>query len=89
MKKAAAHPTTKSLSDKTGYGAGAIAMQFFDTTWRIAVPVLLFALIGIFIDKSLGTKPLCTLLGVIVGFIIVGLLIKRLLDAALNEEDNL
>lgn len=89
MKKAAAHPTTRSLSSKTGYGAGDIALQFLDTTWRIAVPVLIFALLGIFVDRSFGTKPLFTLLGVIVGFIVAGLLIKRLLDAVLKEEEHL
>ena len=89
MKKAAAHSTTKHGNSNASLAAGDIAMQFLDTTWRIAVPVVLFALVGIVADRSFGTKPWFTLLGVVIGFGVAGLLIKRLLDQVLNEDARL
>ena len=87
MKKAAAHPTTKSLVNGAGLSAGDIARQFLDTTWRIAIPVVLFALLGIFADRKLGSKPWLTLLGLVIGFVIAGWLVKRQLDVVLREEE--
>jgi F0F1-type ATP synthase assembly protein I len=86
MKKAAAHPTTKSLTSHDSFTAGAIAVQFLDTAWRIAVPVIMFAALGILADRSFGSKPWLTLLGMVVGFVFAGLLIKRQLDKVLKEE---
>ena len=54
-----------------------IGRELADTTWRIAVPVILFAGAGIYIDRTWGTKPWLTLAGTVVGFIIAGLLVKR------------
>lgn len=48
-----------------------------DTAWRMTVPVVLFAGLGIFIDRSLGSKPWVTLLGMVIGFIFAGILVKR------------
>lgn len=38
-----------------------------DTTWRMFVPTLLGLALGLWADSSFGTKPLWTLLGVVVG----------------------
>jgi F0F1-type ATP synthase assembly protein I len=54
-----------------------IGMELADTTWRIAVPVLLFAGIGIVADRVLGSKPWLTLLGMAIGFVCAGLLVRR------------
>lgn len=87
MKKAAAHTTTKSPSGHDGFTAGDIALQFLDTTWRIAVPVTIFASLGILADRRFGSKPWLTLLGMVIGFAVAGWLIKRQLDNVLKEEE--
>lgn len=85
MKQAADKPTTgtppKTLSP------GAIGLQLLDTTWRIAIPVLIMAALGIFADIKAGTKPWLTLLGTVIGFVGAGVLLKRQLDAV-NKEEN-
>jgi F0F1-type ATP synthase assembly protein I len=78
MKKAAAQPTTKSPSGTSDhFSLGSLAFDFLDTSWRIAVPVVLFASIGIFADIKLGSKPWLTLLGTIIGFVFAGVLLKE------------
>jgi F0F1-type ATP synthase assembly protein I len=84
MKKAAAHTTTNNADDDA-FGITTIALDFLDTTWRIAVPVVLFAGIGIFVDIKVHTKPWLTLLGVIIGFVFAGLLLKQQLSAVSNR----
>lgn len=87
MKKAADHPTTSNAHGDTDFGITTIALDFLDTTWRIAVPVVLFAGIGIFVDIKAHTKPWLTLLGLVVGFVFAGLLLKRQLSTV-NGRDN-
>lgn len=87
MKKAADHPTTSNAHGNADFGITTIALDFLDTTWRIAVPVVLFAGIGIFIDKQAGTKPWLTLLGLVIGLGFAGLLLKKQL-AAVAARDN-
>jgi hypothetical protein len=80
MTKAAAK-TTKNPVKESGAGTPPqklqVGRELTDTTWRMAVPVVLFAGLGIVIDRSLGSKPWVTLLGVIVGFVCAGYLVKR------------
>lgn len=91
MKKTAAHPTTTNLhSDAIPSLDGlSIGRELLDTTWRIAVPVLLFAGVGIVADRHFGTKPWVTLSGVVVGFVFATLLVKQQLGAseARDKED--
>lgn len=88
MKKAAAQSTTKSASGNDHFSLGTLALDFLDTTWRIAVPVVIFAVLGIVADKQFGTKPWLTLLGMIVGFGFAGLLLKKQLQTAMaNDAD--
>jgi F0F1-type ATP synthase assembly protein I len=86
MKQAAAK-TTDSASGEPHLGASNIALTFLDTTWRISIPVALFALIGIFADVHLGTKPWLTLASMVVGFGIAGWLLKRQLSAVTKKEN--
>ncbi len=87
MKQAAAQPTTKSGND-TALGVGSIALTFLDTTWRIATPVVLFTLLGIFADRRLGSKPWITLLSVVIGFALAILLVKKQLAEVQKAENN-
>jgi hypothetical protein len=83
MKKAAAHPTQTTPPDP--FTLGSLGLQFLDTTWRIAVPVVLFAVLGIVGDRHFGTKPWLTLAGMVFGFVIAGILLKNQI-AAVNKK---
>ena len=51
-----------------------------DTTWRMFVPTIGLTVAGVYADKALGTKPWLTTIGIVLGVIIAGLLVKRLLQ---------
>lgn len=87
MKKAAAPSTTKSPRDNSQFMLGTVVVDLLDTTWRIVVPVVLFAGLGILADQQFGTKPWLTLLLTIGGFVLAGLLIKRQLAAVQRQEE--
>lgn len=88
MKKAAAHPTTKSPRghDNDQFSLGTLAADFMDTAWRIAVPVVIFAGIGIFADVQLASKPWLTLTGMIIGFALAALLVKQQLGGIAGRD---
>ncbi len=87
MKQAAATTTTKSSrgTDRTT-ALGTIGKDLLDTAWRIAVPVILAAVIGIILDKNLNTAPWLTLVLTIVGFVFAGLLVKKQLAEVEKRE---
>ncbi|HEY5805812.1 MAG TPA: AtpZ/AtpI family protein [Candidatus Saccharimonadales bacterium] len=86
MKQAADHTTTNTPGGKTPFVASTIGLTFLDTTWRIAVPVIVFTVLGIIADKSFGTKPWLTLLAVVLGFGLAGFLLKKQIEAVEREE---
>ena len=89
MKRVAALKTTNSPSGKAPFTAGIIGLTFLDTTWRIVTPVLLFTVLGIIADRTLGTKPWLTIIvAVPLGFVFAALLIKRQLEAVEKAEQN-
>lgn len=87
MKKAADHPTTSTGSGNDHFSLGTLGLDFLDTTWRISVPVVLFAGAGIFTDRKLDTAPWMTLLGSVLGFAVAGYLLKKQLQAVVGRED--
>ena len=74
MKRDVRSGSTTSVSGKDG-SAGGVLASLADTTWRVAVPTVLFAGIGIAIDNTLETMPLCTLIGLVLGLIAAGALV--------------
>lgn len=86
MNKAADHTTTKSVSGKSHLSFSTVALDLLDTAWRIAIPVALFAVAGIFIDRKIGSAPWVTLVGMIAGFVAAGYLLKQQLQAVEREE---
>lgn len=48
-----------------------------DTTWRMFVPTLGLAALGLWTDDSLKTGPLWSLTGVLTGIVIAALLIRQ------------
>lgn len=87
MKKAADHPTTKSVSGNDHFSLSTLGLDFLDTTWRISIPVVLFAGGGIFTDRKLDSAPWLTLLGTLIGFGVAGYLLKKQLQAVVERED--
>ncbi len=59
-----------------------VVREIADTTWRMTIPVVIFAFIGIFIDVKLDSKPWVTLLGVAVGFYFAYVLIRKQIKAS-------
>lgn len=86
MKHEAAGKTTQSVSGKNDFTLGRLALDFADTAWRIAIPVVLLALVGIFADKSLDTAPWLTLLGTLLGFGLAAILIKNQIASVQQRE---
>ena len=70
-------PPTSSPKPEIDYSKLHIGRELVDTTWRMTVPVLLFAGVGLLGDRQLGSKPWLTLLGTLVGFFFAALLVKR------------
>lgn len=86
MTEKAAAKTTHAPSGNAHSTLGTLGLDLLDTTWRIIVPVLLFAGTGIFADRKADSAPWFTLLGVVLGFVVAGLLIKKQL-ARVERED--
>lgn len=57
-----------------------IGVELADTAWRITIPVVLFACLGIVIDRTTGSRPWMTLLGMVIGFFAAAYLIKQQLQ---------
>ena len=82
----AADSTTKTPKQEP-FLLGTIAADFLDTAWQMTVPVVIFAVGGILLDKNIGSAPWFTLLGVVIGFVFAALLIKKQL-ANVNRKEN-
>jgi F0F1-type ATP synthase assembly protein I len=89
MKQAAVHPTTKSPRGNSTTALSTIGKDLIDTAWRIAVPVVLFAIIGLILDKNIGTAPWLTLAFTAAGFFVAGLLVKKQLKTVEEREAKL
>ncbi|HEV7453860.1 MAG TPA: AtpZ/AtpI family protein [Candidatus Saccharimonadales bacterium] len=89
MKQEAAAKTTHDVSGDPTFGVGGVALAFLDTTWRIAVPVILFTIIGIYADLHLGTKPWLTLVSVVIGFVGAYRLVKKQIESVARIEKKL
>lgn len=48
-----------------------------DTTWRMFVPTIGLTVMGVILDNSFGMKPWCTIIGIIIGVGVSGLLVWR------------
>lgn len=51
-----------------------------DTTWRMFVPTVGLALIGVYLDGQWNTAPWMMLIGASLGAVIAGILIKKQLQ---------
>lgn len=51
-----------------------------DTSWRMFIPIIGLALLGVWADNSWHTKPWMTVVGIIIGVVLAGLLVKKQLE---------
>ncbi len=59
-----------------------LALQLLDTTWRVAIPIILFTFVGNKLDKGLGTGPLFILVGLFLSLAVASLLVYRQIQVA-------
>jgi len=48
-----------------------------DTTWRMFIPTIGLTVLGLVIDKQLHTTPWIMILGIVLGTLTAGLLVRR------------
>jgi F0F1-type ATP synthase assembly protein I len=86
MKKAAAHTTTLAHEQHLTAAPTHTKLTVWETVWRIVTPVVVFTVIGILADNSVDAKPWLALLGLMVGSVVAGLLIKRQIGDLPSDE---
>jgi F0F1-type ATP synthase assembly protein I len=87
MKKAAAHTTTLAREQHLTSSPVHPKLMIWETAWRIVTPVLVFTLAGIWADGHFDTKPWLALLGLMVGSVVAGVLVRRQIgDLPLGEK---
>ena len=59
-----------------------------DTTWRMFVPSVGFTLLGVWLDSVFGLKPWLMIAGIILGFAMAVILVKRQVDSASKLESS-
>lgn len=47
-----------------------------DTTWRMFIPIIGLAVAGVWMDRTFGTKPIMTIIGIVTGIIIAAYLVR-------------
>lgn len=79
MKKTAAHSATSLNNTKNTQTLNPLQLgrSYLDTGWRIVVPVIVATFFGAVLDASVGSKPWLTLVGLVIGFMVAGLLVKQ------------
>lgn len=51
-----------------------------DTSWRMFVPTIACILAGVWVDDTFGSKPFGLAAGVLLGFVLAGMLVSRQLQ---------
>lgn len=86
MKQEAADKTTQLSRGKSASVLGAIGTDLLDTAWRVALPTVSLAVLGILFDRHFNTAPWVTITAAFAGLGIAGLLVKRQLAALEKKE---
>lgn len=79
MKKTAAHSATsinKTNSSQT-LSTAQLGQNYLATGFRIFIPVILMVFVGAIGDSILRTKPWMTLIGLVIGFMLASIFVKR------------
>lgn len=83
MKQAAAkQTTTKGENNKQpDFDGWLIGMQLLDTSWRVALPILLLSYVGISLDRHFHTNPLYSLIGFFTSLVVASILVYKQVKA--------
>ena len=79
MKKTAAHSATSPNNSQSTQSINLfdVGRESLAIGWRIVVPAVLCAVFGAFGDSRFGSKPWLTLMGLVVGLLVAGFLLRR------------
>lgn len=82
--------TSSDGSDKTPTPPDKSTVVFLlvtmaDTTWRMFIPIIGLTIGGVALDVNIGTKPWFTILGIVIGTIIAGLLVWHQIKKRKND----
>lgn len=73
-------PTVQDGSSTEVETARVLLGTIGDTTWRMFVPSIGFTLFGVWLDSITGMKPWLMLTGVVLGFAMAVILVRRQVD---------
>lgn len=57
-----------------------------DTTWRMFVPIIGGTVLGVWMDNMIGTKPVLTILCIMLGVVIAGVLVRQQMNRKLTND---
>jgi len=73
-----AHKAPASL--KSAENSDLLKVYMTELSWQIAGAILGFSLGGFWLDRQFGTKPLLTLIGLVLGSASAAMIVKRFID---------
>ena len=50
------------------------------TTWRMFIPTIGMTIAGVYLDNQLGTKPWLTIVGIVLGTLLAGIMVRNQLQ---------
>lgn len=81
-KKKDTKPAQKDERTKTLEAAQKqLQTSLIQTSWRVALSLLTFSLLGIWLDSQFDTKPLLSLIGIGLGVLITFISVRRYVEA--------
>ncbi len=81
MGESSRHKTAAQSAQRPSNAVILLALTAFDTTWRTLVPGIAGTLLGLLADFNLHTKPVLTIVGLLLGIALSALLIYQQLKA--------
>ena len=86
MKRAAAKTTTKEEQKLSSSVSGmTVAVQLLDTSWRVALPIVILSWLGIHLDHHYHHKILFTVTGICLSLIFATILVYKQIKLAYPE----
>lgn len=61
-----------------------LLLTIADTTWRLFIPAVGLTIVGLLLDKQLGTKPWAMILGIVLGITVAMLLVRSQMKKVKN-----
>lgn len=78
--------TSIAKQPSTRHPLARITIDIADTAWRMFIPIIGATILGLVIDKQLGTTPWIMIVLMICGITLAGVLVKRQLDKVNKEK---